>query len=365
MEKYIRKRHEILSGFLAQHGFQGLLLKDGPTATWLGLTARPPTSLRYMLLIVREGTLRAEEHLSLTSLAEAASGLGSIAMDHGFTGEESARLIDQKVRLSPLGRELAYLRSKKDPLEMRLLKLIADATIRAFEIGFKNLMLGVSGHEIACAMLKVGAERKLRPAFDPMVAIAQETAASWSPPTCNPLVPDTPVLIDFGLEGGGYKSDISASFFLTRERRIDSCLPTFDLQPPPSLGKPLSSVDKYERWLAACKALQYIFVKLLNEMRPGVSVKGLVEKYYTWINEAGFDPAQANPLGHGVGLELHEPPFLVPNSKEHLKEGNVLAIEPGLTFEDFGIRIEAMVFLTKGSMCVYAPGAKVWRRKYA
>ena len=64
------------------------------------------------------------------------------------------------------------------------------------------------------------------------------------------------------------------------------------------------------------------------------------------IDKKGWGKFFGHGLGHGVGLSVHEPPFINPKSTDILKEGMVITIEPAIYFKNrFGIRIEDMVLV--------------------
>jgi Xaa-Pro aminopeptidase len=66
------------------------------------------------------------------------------------------------------------------------------------------------------------------------------------------------------------------------------------------------------------------------------------------IDNAGYGNLFVHGLGHGVGLEVHEPPVLGPESKDKLAIGNVVTIEPGIYLTGFGgFRVEDTVAIGK------------------
>jgi Xaa-Pro aminopeptidase len=69
-------------------------------------------------------------------------------------------------------------------------------------------------------------------------------------------------------------------------------------------------------------------------------------KYY--VEEIGYGNYFQYTLGHGIGLSLHEPPFLTENSEERIEENNVICVEPGIFIPGWGgVRIENMVLVKK------------------
>jgi Xaa-Pro dipeptidase len=66
------------------------------------------------------------------------------------------------------------------------------------------------------------------------------------------------------------------------------------------------------------------------------------------LDKQGLSKYFIHGLGHGVGVEIHENPYLRPGSKEVLEPGNVVTVEPGVYIAGlYGVRIEDMVLVTK------------------
>jgi len=67
------------------------------------------------------------------------------------------------------------------------------------------------------------------------------------------------------------------------------------------------------------------------------------------IEKAGFGKYFVHSTGHGVGLDIHEMPYISSKSKTVIEDSMVFTIEPGIYIPDkFGIRIEDMVVMKKG-----------------
>jgi Xaa-Pro aminopeptidase len=110
--------------------------------------------------------------------------------------------------------------------------------------------------------------------------------------------------------------------------------------------------DKLKRMYRAVSGAQKI---AFGKIRHGVSGKSVHQAILAHFEKSGFKSGEIDgrmqgffhSTGHGVGLEIHEPPR-ISNSDEILKTGQVVTVEPGLYYQDSGgIRIEDMVLVTK------------------
>ncbi|MEM1675111.1 MAG: Xaa-Pro peptidase family protein [Desulfurococcaceae archaeon] len=97
--------------------------------------------------------------------------------------------------------------------------------------------------------------------------------------------------------------------------------------------------------------------KAIDIIQPGVKaseVDGIARKY---IEEKGFGNRFIHGLGHGIGVVVHEKPFIRVNSDIELKPGMVFTIEPGIYFNNkYGVRIEENVLVTKTGVKVLSSG---------
>jgi Xaa-Pro aminopeptidase len=86
----------------------------------------------------------------------------------------------------------------------------------------------------------------------------------------------------------------------------------------------------------------------LDAVRPGVPCEGLDKAARDLITAEGFGPAFIHRVGHGLGLEVHEEPYLVAGNGLPLAPGMVFSDEPGVYLEGrFGVRIEDTVVCTE------------------
>jgi Xaa-Pro dipeptidase len=125
------------------------------------------------------------------------------------------------------------------------------------------------------------------------------------------------VVLDVGATVDGYGSDITRTFWLGT--------------PPAEAERVYAVVDRAQRaGVAAC--------------RNGATAGAVDRAARTVIEAAGYGPNFTHRTGHGVGLEIHEPPYLVAGSVERLRVGMVHSVEPGIYLPGrFGIRIEDLL----------------------
>jgi Xaa-Pro aminopeptidase len=82
--------------------------------------------------------------------------------------------------------------------------------------------------------------------------------------------------------------------------------------------------------------------------RPGVMAKDVDAAARDVITEAGYGEFFVHRLGHGLGIDIHEPPYITATSEVILDEGMVFSIEPGIYLQGrFGVRLEEVVILRK------------------
>jgi Xaa-Pro aminopeptidase len=95
------------------------------------------------------------------------------------------------------------------------------------------------------------------------------------------------------------------------------------------------------------------------EVRAGVSCGVVDEAARGVLRQSKLAQYFTHSTGHGVGLEIHEPPRIAAGQESSLKTGNVVTIEPGVYIPDeFGIRIEDTVVVEKTGCTVLTPATK-------
>jgi Xaa-Pro aminopeptidase len=185
---------------------------------------------------------------------------------------------------------------------------------------------GFAGRKERDVAIELEHEMRMRgasgPSFDSIVASGPHGALPHAQATDSPIVAGTLVTVDIGAIRDGYCSDCTRTF---------------------AVGEPTAQArEVYELVLAAQ-------IAGLDALAPGLSGVAVDAKARAVIADAGYGEYFGHGLGHGVGLEIHEPPRLSRHaSDEPLRTGNVVTVEPGIYLPGtLGVRIEDLVVLTE------------------
>lgn len=137
------------------------------------------------------------------------------------------------------------------------------------------------------------------------------------------LMPGDPVVIDIGGSvGAGYHSDCTRTYVVA------------GAEPPTD-------------FVAAYEVLENAQRAAVEAVRPGMTAHELDAVARDIIDAAGYGELFSHRLGHGLGLSLHEQPFIVQGNDLVLQEGMCFSIEPGLYLDgEWGMRIEDIVVVT-------------------
>jgi Xaa-Pro aminopeptidase len=137
------------------------------------------------------------------------------------------------------------------------------------------------------------------------------------------IQPGEPIVLDIGGTVDGYGSDITRMLWVAGDDGGHAPTPEF-----------LQVFDLVRQAHAAATAA----------VRPGARAGDLDEVGRSVIRRGGFGDAFIHRLGHGIGLEAHEDPYLVAGNDEAIAVGHAFSIEPGIYLEGrFGVRIEDIV----------------------
>jgi len=237
---------------------------------------------------------------------------------------------DASVRFVSAGALLSPLRSQKDPWELSRLAgaaKAADAVASALVGGAVRLV----GRTERAVSREIGerllAEGHRRVGFA-IVASGENSASPHHEPTDRTICPGEPVVCDFGGpwspdDEPGYCSDITRTLWVGEQ------------------------VDPY---FATCYAvLQEAQATGVAAARPGQPAEVVDAEVRARLASAGLGEAFVHRLGHGIGLDEHEEPYLVAGARSPLLERQVFSVEPGFYLPGrFGARIEDIVVAEAG-----------------
>jgi len=239
--------------------------------------------------------------------------------------------------LEPLAGLVEELRMVKSEQEIALIRRSVDVNSKAFEEALRTIRPGRTREaelaaEIDYRIRKLGAER---PAFETIVASGPRSALPHAQPSQRITGENELLLIDMGATLEGYASDMTRVVFL---------------------GRPSSRIKRlYNAVLEAQQAA-------IDAVRPGVTASHVDRQARQSLKARKLDKAFVHSTGHGLGLEIHEPPRLGKNEKTRLREGMAITIEPGAYLEGFGgIRIEDTVVVTRNGCEVLTLTSKEFR----
>jgi len=225
------------------------------------------------------------------------------------------------------------LRRVKDEDELALMREAALLGSRLFDhiLGFARP--GMAETEVAAELehqaRMLGAEGM---SFETIVASGARSALPHGRATSAPLPCRGFLTLDFGIILGGYCSDMTRTVYLGRPK-----------------------VDERK----AYEAVQEAQEAAVAAVAPGVRCGEVDEAARGVLRRAGFAEAFSHSTGHGLGLEIHEPPRIGAGQTARLQAGMVVTIEPGIYLANrFGIRIEDMVAVTETGGQVLTPAPK-------
>jgi Xaa-Pro aminopeptidase len=226
-----------------------------------------------------------------------------------------------EVQKFPLGSILGDLRKIKGAEEAGIIRKAAKATTRVWRQVKKEIKPGMSELQIATLIDVRVRTLGYGNSFPTIAATGKNTAYPHAVPMGRRLKKGEHLLVDFGIRYKGYCSDLTRVWADGR------------------IGRKIGLLRKHVR---------VVQDKVIKKLKPGVSIGALVKEVNTYFKKNNFGGYICHGLGHGVGLDIHEAPFLQEASKERLKEGMVLTIEPGLYIPKVGgVRVEDMALITR------------------
>lgn len=213
---------------------------------------------------------------------------------------------------------VGHMRARKDGDEYAKLKASALLNDRAIRAGFDALKEGVSELEIAAVIREAYKQEGGAPIFA-SVCFGGNGAFPHHHTGETKLKSGDAVLIDAGGRLDGFPSD------MTRVGHF---------------GAPTAEFEK------VCGVVEKAVQAALAVAKPGVAAMAVDKAARDVITAAGYGQFFTHRTGHGLGIDIHEPPYLTATSETVLDEGMVFSIEPGIYLPGrFGLRLEDIVIL--------------------
>lgn len=357
MSRYAQRRGK-LRKLIGQHSAAAMLVTDERNVTYLtGFTG----DSSYLLLSAREAILLSDARYT-TQLEEECPDLDlvirspttkihSVAADtvvaakishvaieaHNLTlaNYEALTAAMQGVDCRSTVGLVESLREVKDKEELEEIRYSVMLAERAFAVARASLRPEQTEKEIADAL-----EHQIRlfggrgTSFTPIVGVGDRSALPHYQPGDLRVGEAAFMLVDWGAQGRLYMSDLT--------RMIVT-------------GKAPAKLEKIYKIVLAANQ------KAIKTIRPGVMMSDVDRAARKVIEDQGYGKKFSHSLGHGIGLQIHEGPWLRSNEEKALKAGMVVTVEPGIYLPGFGgVRIEDDVLVTRDGCQVLTSVPKQW-----
>ena len=220
---------------------------------------------------------------------------------------------------------LKEIRALKSPKEIEKLGKAADLGSEGYDYLVDSLKEGITekelAHQLDCFWRDRGAKGF---SFEPIIAFGENSALPHWRANDRALKKGDTVLLDIGVIFDDYHSDMTRTLFFG--------------EPDPEMKKIYEIVREAQ-------------ARAIRELKPGVTGKMMDAVARNYIDEQGYGKAFSHSLGHGIGLETHEWPFLrsrPPYGEDILQEHMCVTIEPGIYLPGLGgVRIEDTLLITE------------------
>jgi Xaa-Pro aminopeptidase len=218
---------------------------------------------------------------------------------------------------------LRDLRMVKDPDEIALLREAAHAADRVVAAIAAGRLVGRTEADVAAEVRERLIDEGHEAAHFAIVGSGPNSASPHHEASERVIRPGEPIVLDIGGTVGGYGSDVTRMLWVTDG----------DARKVPD-----------DRFRELFQVLHRAQAAGTAAVRPGVACETIDAAARSVIEEAGYGEAFFHRIGHGIGLEGHEEPYLVAGNVLPLRAGMAFSVEPGIYLpETYGARIEDIV----------------------
>jgi Xaa-Pro dipeptidase len=228
----------------------------------------------------------------------------------------------------------AGCRMIKSANEIRLMRLAAQVTLAAYEAVYHALSEGMTKHQVKD--LIAAAYEQLGFLGEANVQFGEYSALPHGSTTPQAIREGSMIMLDDGCTVEGYQSDITRTFVLGKA--------------PQQVGDKMKKVfDIVYRAQSAG----------LAAARPGLECGAVDVAARKVVTDAGYGPDYkyfSHRLGHGIGMDMHEWPYLVRGNRTKLQPNMTTSDEPGIYIQgEFGIRLEDDMLVTENGAELFTP----------
>ncbi|KAF9116269.1 hypothetical protein BGX27_003862 [Mortierella sp. AM989] len=246
-----------------------------------------------------------------------------------FVSHGIATALESSTRkVSIADQDIALLRMQKTAHEIEILRCVSQTTVNVIRAVKGQIKVGVRESDIQELLTEAYGEAGLEyEDGGSLVLFGKDAALPHGSGNDTKLEKGMMVLIDSGARLHGYLSDITRTFWIKR-----------------GLDKEMN--DELDKAWDIVKQAQNAS---LNAIQPGATCSSIDKAARTLIDEKGYGSRFTHRLGHGLGLDGHEEPYLnIGNTGTKLRAGMVFTNEPGIYVEgQYGIRLEDVVLVTE------------------
>jgi Xaa-Pro dipeptidase len=235
------------------------------------------------------------------------------------------------VSATPVTAGCRMIKSKR---ELQLMTLANQVTLAAYEAAYRSLKEGMTQHDFANLVEAAHSQLGFRGSAG--VQVGENSALPHGSAKPQLVHEGTILLIDGGCTAEGYESDISRTFVLGKPSEQNK-------------GKMKKVFDIVHRAQQAA----------LAAARPGVQCQDVDAAARKVITDAGYGPDYkhfTHRVGHGIGMDGHEWPYLVRGNTQRLAANMTFSDEPGIYIRgEFGVRLEDDMYITEKGAELFTP----------
>jgi len=265
-----------------------------------------------------------------------ATGTAGVEETMKFVWSDSIRSAAPQLKIVSGTPITAGCRMIKDAHELELMRLASAATLKVYEAVYRALQPGMTQNQVS-ELIDAGYRRIGFPG-EASVQVGEYTALPHGSITPQTIREGTIIMIDDGCSVEGYQSDITRTFVL---------------------GKPAAKMN------TVFDVVKRAQTAALQAARPGVPLESIDAAARKVVTDAGYGPGFkyfSHRLGHGMGMDGHEWPYLVKNNM--FGWDRALTAQPGMVFSDepgiyirgeFGVRLEDDLYITGDGAKLFTP----------